>query len=71
MRTCSPVPLRPQKSGVGAAGDTQDLDWLKRMGVVVVDEFGAWRLSDLGERAMQRFNQNSSVPYAATPVADL
>ena len=71
MLTYAPIPARSRESNVRAAGDTQALDWLMRMGVVVVDEYGAWRLSDLGERAMKRFNQSSSVPHAATPVADL
>lgn len=74
MRTHAPIPARSRESGAQAAaqaaGDTQALDWLKRMGVVVVDEFGAWRLSELGERAMNRFNQSSGVPCAATPAAD-
>ncbi len=71
MRTCSPIAPRPLKSSVRGAGDTQALDWLKSMGVVVVDEFGAWRLSDLGERAMRRFNESCTAPRAATEVADV
>ncbi len=71
MQTYSPIPLRPLKSNVRAAGDPQALVWLKSMGVVVVDEFGAWRLSDLGERAMRRFNESCTAPRVATEVADV
>lgn len=68
MRTNSPIPVR--SSSTQAVGDTHDLDWLKRMGVVVVDEFGAWRLSDLGKGAMERFNRSSRMPFPSTAVAD-
>lgn len=70
MRTHSPIPDKSSIASVRAAGDAKDLDWLKRMGVVVVDEFGAWRLTDLGKGAMERFNRSSMLPFPSTAVPD-
>jgi hypothetical protein len=36
--------------------DAPAVDWLENMGVVAVDEDGAWKLTALGEAAMARFN---------------
>ena len=70
MRTNSPIPLRSGLSSGRVADDAQDLDWLKRMGVVVVDEFGAWRLTDLGKGAMERFDRSSRMPFPVATVVD-
>jgi hypothetical protein len=37
-----------------------ELQWLARMGVVDVDEHGAWRLTALGTAAMARFKSISA-----------
>ena len=38
------------------ADDAPAVDWLENMGIVAVDENGAWKLTALGESAMARFD---------------
>ena len=61
------VDLAPMNDHIVAylvADDPPAVDWLEDMGVVAVDENGAWRLTALGEVAMARFNGR----YHADPV---
>lgn len=37
-----------------------EITWLRRMGVVDIDEYGNWQLTDLGERAMERYWHTSA-----------
>jgi len=49
------------------ADDAPALDWLERMGVVTVDENGAWSLTELGQGAMARFHKDCALS-AVSPV---
>jgi Mn-dependent DtxR family transcriptional regulator len=56
--------------GVDARPDNAEpeLRWLARMGVVDVDEHGAWRLTALGTAAMARFKRMSA-PQACLTIS--
>ena len=65
MHTDSPGPLNAHIVAYLVADDPPAVDWLEDMGVVAIDENGAWRLTALGEVAMARFNGR----YRADPGA--
>jgi hypothetical protein len=52
----------PGAPATRVAEDASDLDWLARMGVVALDEHGAWTLTDLGRGAMARFYESATPP---------
>ena len=56
MHADNPSPINDHVVAYLVADDPPAVDWLEDMGVVAVDENGAWRLTALGEVAMARFN---------------
>ena len=64
MHADNPSPMNDHIVAYLVADDPPAVDWLEDMGVVAVDENGAWRLTALGEVAMARFNGR----YHADPV---
>ena len=64
MRADNPSPMNEHIVAYLVADDPPAVDWLEDMGVVAIDENGAWRLTALGEVAMARFNGR----YRAEPV---
>jgi len=56
VHTDNPSPRNDHIVAYLVADDPPAADWLEDMGVVAINENGAWRLTALGEVAMARFN---------------